>query len=210
MIASIGSNVIFSLKNQSIITQKNIHSLVSKTSDFASRLFFGTMGTFIPLAMAMSIRTCMSQTMPTQSQFAELGLYLGGIGGASAMLATNAKEALHHGLQFGAVAQITSSLGGIGRGESWKTVNQIATTATSSAFLACGFLANQVGQIWNKTWSWLRPNQQSSIEIQDTCSSIDRNRFCYSSDLPKGKDFCSVENPPTAVGYYYPNETAKA
>lgn len=110
----------------------------SKTAELAKRFFSGSIGAAVPLACSAVYRYAGNPVVPDNSQLYELGLYTAGLGLASAIVTSTSKSAFNRGAMFSSVAEITSLLGGIGKGESWKS----ASTAINSLIVgASGFIA---------------------------------------------------------------------
>jgi len=107
------------------IAKKESHvGLMAKTGAFAKRCFTGSLGVAIPLAIGLGIKYFTCADVKQTKQMYELGLYTGCLGFASAAVTSTSSSAFSRGIMFGLVAQLTSSLGGIGEGKTWDKVSQ--------------------------------------------------------------------------------------
>jgi hypothetical protein len=90
-------------------------SLWEKTADFACRTLSGASSAAIPFALTGAYQAW-TGTAPTLATAGDVALFSTGLGLLAAGPTENSSEAFNRGLQFGAVAQAATLVGGVGAG----------------------------------------------------------------------------------------------
>ena len=90
-------------------------SLWEKTADFACRTLSGASSAAIPFALTGAYQAW-TGTAPTLATAGDVALFSTGLGLLAAGTTENSSEAFNRGLQFGAVAQAATLVGGVGAG----------------------------------------------------------------------------------------------
>jgi hypothetical protein len=151
-------------RHSTVVIQEQKLGIWSRTAEFGKRFFAGSLGSAIPLAVAVAYQYATKSSFHTEfNQRAELALFTTALGLASAAVTSTPSNAFNRGIMFGSVAQVTSAVGGIGHGKSWD-----ATVAGAQA-LKAGVVAIPAGisTRYAKISTWI---SDTSKDLSTRCS----------------------------------------
>jgi hypothetical protein len=151
-------------------------SIWSKTVEFGKRFFSGSVGAAAVFSLPVAYQSYQYSMFPTQYLFMRLGLATAGLGLACAVVTSNSLDALTRGIQFGAIAQVTSSLSEIGSRKVLISIIKVANVVNTRLLSVPQKLSNGfevVGNRFLSAWQAFRASSNSTnIQTNFTNSSV--------------------------------------